>query len=145
MSTNRIGGDWSSEAIEAFRAAYGQQLATPEEHDVDQRMGLPTENISLTSPWIHHTGLWKAPSGKGPEELKVPFDPNNYFTRPEEDEGTVDLSTLSDEELDEYLDSLSEEELVALNEELNGIGDEDGDDTMSDEEIENLISELNED
>ena len=142
MSTNRPGGDYSMEAIEAFRAAYGQQLATPEDHDVDQRMGLPTENISLTSPWIQHTGLWKMPSGKGPEDdLKAPFDPNNYFTR--EEEG-VELSSLTPEELDQYLDSLSDDELFALNEELNG-SDEDGDGVMTDEEIDALIDELTSD
>jgi len=133
-----MGGDWSTEAIEAFRAAYGQQLATPEEHDVDQRMGLPTENISLTSPWIHHTGLWKAPSGRGPEELKVPFDPNNYFNPPEEEE------ELSDEEVDEYIDSLTQEELLALGEEL-GVFDEgyyEEEETVTDDEIDALIDEI---
>lgn len=127
------------DALEAFRAAYGQQLATPEDHDIDQRMGLPTENISLTSPWIHHTGLWKAPSGKGPEDdLKAPFDPNQYFTREPE---SVDLSSMTEEELDEYLDSLSEEELSALSAELeeNYLDEDEG---MSEEEIENLIAEL---
>ncbi len=128
------------DALEAFRAAYGQQLATPEDHDIDQRMGLPTENISLTSPWIHHTGLWKAPSGKGPEsDLKAPFDPNQYFTRKSE---TVDLADLTEEELDAYLDTLSEDEILALSTELEaGFSDEE-EAGMSEEEIENLIAEL---
>ena len=149
MSTNRIGGDYSAEALDAFRAAYAAQMQTPEDLETDNRTGLPTGEISNTAPWIHTTGLWKYPSGKGPEDdLKAPFDPNNYFTRPEEDEDdVVDLATLSDEELDSYLDSLSEEELVALNEELNSTEDYDGDsdDVMSDEEIESLIAELSND
>jgi hypothetical protein len=140
--TNRIGGDYNLDALEAFRAAYGQQLATPEDHDTDQRMGLPTENISLTSPWIHHTGLWKAPSGKGPEsDLKAPFDPNQYFTREPE---TVDLADLTEEELDAYLDTLSEDEILELSAELEAeFADDEGEEEgMSEEEIENLILEL---
>ena len=146
MSTNRIGGDYSAEALEAFRAAYAAQMQTPEDMETDTRMGLPTGEIANTAPWVHTTGLWKYPSGKGDEEnLKAPFDPNNFFTRPEEEEEAVDISTLSDEELDEYLDSLSEDDLIALNEELDSIVNEDSssDETMSDEEIENLIAELN--
>jgi hypothetical protein len=146
MSTSRIGGDYSAEALEAFRAAYAAQMQTPEDLETDTRMGLPTGEISNTAPWIHTTGLWKYPSGKGPEDdLKAPFDPNNFFTRPEEEEEAVDISTLSDEELDEYLDSLSEDDLIALNEELDSIVNEDSSsgETMSDEEIENLIAELN--
>jgi hypothetical protein len=143
MSTNRIGGDYSAEALEAFRTAYAAQMQTPEDLETDGRTGLPTGEISNTAPWIHTTGLWKYPSGKGPEDdLKAPFDPNNYFTRPEEDEDdVVDLSALTDEQLDVYLDSLSDEELIALDAELND-PDSDNDDMMSDEEIENLISEL---
>ena len=146
MSTNRIGGDYSADALEAFRAAYAAQMQTPEDLEVDSRTGLPTGEISNTAPWIHTTGLWKYPSGKGPEDdLKAPFDPNNYFTRPEEEEeeDAIDLSTLTPEELDNFLNSLSEEELIALDAELNGSDEED--ESMSDEEIENLISELSQD
>ena len=147
MSTNRIGGDYSAEALDAFRAAYAAQMQTPEELETDNRTGLPTGEISNTAPWIHTTGLWKYPSGKGPEDdLKAPFDPNNYFTRTEEDEEeVVDLSTMSEEELDAYLDSLSEDELVALSNELDSSGEEGetGEDSMSYEEIENSIAELN--
>ena len=145
MSTNRIGGDYSADALEAFRAAYAAQMQTPEDLEVDSRTGLPTGEISNTAPWIHTTGLWKYPSGKGPEDdLKAPFDPNNYFTRPEEEEeDAIDLSTLTPEELDNFLNSLSEEELIALDAELNSSDEED--ESMSDEEIENLISELSQD
>ena len=148
MSTNRIGGDYSADALEAFRAAYAAQMQTPEDLETDSRTGLPTGEISNTAPWIHTTGLWKYPSGKGPEDdLKAPFDPNSYFTRPEDDEDdVVDLSMLSDEELDSYLDSLSEDELIALNDQLSSAEDDDGsEEEMSDEEIENLIAELSDD
>ena len=141
MSTNRIGGDYNLEALEAFRAAYGQQLMTPQEHDVDARTGLPTENISNTSPWLATTGIWKYPSGKGPDDnLRTPFNPQEFFTQ---EESEVNLDEMSEEELDAYLDTLSEDELVALSEqfeqgeeELNTSGE------MSDEEIDALIEEL---
>jgi hypothetical protein len=140
--TNRIGGDWSADALEAFRAAYAQQMTTPEDQDIDKRMNLPGKEISNTAPWIETTGLWRYPSGKGPEsDLKAPFDPNQYFTREPE---TVDLADLTEEELDAYLDTLSEEEILALSAELESefTDDEGEDEGMSEEEIENLIAEL---
>jgi hypothetical protein len=142
MATSRLGGDFDFDALEAFRNAYAAQMQTPEDLDTDSRMGLPSNEISNTAPWIHTTGLWKYPSGKGPEDdLKAPFDPNQYFTREPE---TVDLADLTEEELDAYLDTLSEEEILALSAELEG-SYEDEDEGMSEEEIENLISELQRD
>ena len=132
--TNRIGGDYSAEALEAFRSAYAAQMQTPE--DLDQAPnGLPGSEVSNTSPWIAHTGLWKYPSGKGPEDdLKQPFNPDAFL--PEEEE------ELTDEEVDAYIDSLTQEELWALGEEL-GVFDESADDeTVTDDEIDNLIEEI---
>ena len=142
MATSRIGGDFDFDALEAFRDAYAAQMQTPEDLDTDTRMGLPTGEISNTAPWIHTTGLWKYPSGKGPEDdLRAPFDPNQYFTREPE---TVDLANMSEEELDAYLDSLTEDQIIALSAELNG-EDSDEDEGMTETEIENLISELQND
>ena len=142
MATSRMGGDFDFDALEAFRDAYAAQMQTPEDLDTDTRMGLPTGEISNTAPWIHTTGLWKYPSGKGPEDdLKAPFDPNQYFTREPE---TVDLANMTEEELDAYLDSLTEDQIVALSAELNG-EDFDEDEGMTEKEIENLISELQND
>jgi hypothetical protein len=134
MGTNRIGGDWSAEALEAFRAAYGQSLVNPAEHDIDQNTGLPTEVISTGSPWAAHVGLWKYPSGKGPEEdLKKPFNVEDYM--PEKD----------DEEFDEDAEEMTLEEARALlgellDEEENTDSDEE--DIISDEEIDALVEEL---
>jgi hypothetical protein len=111
--TNRIGGDFNLDAIEAFRAAYAQQLQTPDADEVANNSGLPTNVVTNTSPWIEHTGLWKYPSGKGPdEELKTPFNPNSY---------------LSDEVLDgdEEIDSMSDEEVENLINEIAGPSDDD--------------------
>jgi hypothetical protein len=134
MGTNRIGGDWSAEALEAFRAAYGQSLVNPADHDIDQNTGLPTEVISTGSPWAAHVGLWKYPSGKGPEEdLKRPFNVEDYM--PEED----------DEEFDEDTEEMTLEEARALIDELldeEENTDSDEEDIISDEEIDALVEEL---
>jgi hypothetical protein len=106
--SNRIGGDFNQDAIEAFRAAYAQQLQSPDQDEIANNSGLPTNVVTNTSPWIEHTGLWKYPSGKGTDEdLKTPFNPNTY---------------LSDEVLDGdgEMDSLSEEEVENLINEITG-------------------------
>lgn len=120
--TNRIGGDFGADAIEAFRAAYAQQMRTPENDDVDAYTGLPTDTVSNTSPWLEHTGLWKYPSGKGPDDdLRQPFFPDDY------------LPAVEDEVEDE------DEDLAGF------ISDEgDNDEEMTEEEIENLLAELRE-
>lgn len=140
--TSRIGGDYSAEALEAFRAAYGQQLMSPQDQDTDSRMGLPGSEISNTSPWIEHTGLWKYPSGKGPDDdLQKPFNPDAFITQEDESEGLI-----SESDIDDYIDSLTPDELLSLAEELGVDFEGDYDqETMSDEEIDNLISELNDD
>jgi hypothetical protein len=111
--SNRIGGDFNHDAIEAFRAAYAQQLASPDSEEIANNSGLPTNVVTNTSPWIEHTGLWKYPSGKGPDQdLKTPFNPNAY---------------LSDEILDgdDEVESMSDEEVANL---INEIAGSDGDD-----------------
>ncbi len=110
--TNRIGGDWNPDALEAFRAAYAQKLASPNEDNIANNSGLPTNTIANTSPWYDHVGIWKYPSGKGPDQdLKTPFNPNAY---------------LSDEVMDGNgeMDSLSEEEIENLINEITGFSQE---------------------
>jgi hypothetical protein len=111
--TNRIGGDFGAEAIEAFRQAYAQQLLSPDNDEVANNSGLPTNTIANTSPWYEGVGLWKYPSGKGPEEdLKQPFNPNDY---------------LSDEVVDGdgEIEEMGEDDLSALVDEIVGEIDED--------------------
>lgn len=106
--TSRVGGDFSQEVMDAFRAAYAQQLATPDEDTVANNSGLPTNVIPNTSPWIEHTGLWKAHDGRSLDyQRATPFNPNTY---------------LSDEVLDgdDEMDSLSEEEVENLINEITG-------------------------
>ena len=141
--TNRIGGDYNAEALEAFRSAYAAQMQTPEDLDTALN-GLPGNEISNTSPWIAHTGLWKANDGLSRDFVpNQPFNPDAYLTQEDESEAEEELT---EEEFDNYLDSLSLDELQSLAGEL-GIEVEDTatDDTMSEEEVENLIAELNND
>lgn len=109
MSTSRLGGDFDYDALNAFRVAYADQMQTPEDHDIDERTGLPTENISNTSPWIEHTGLWKANDGLSRDfQPNQPFNPEEYYDTEEEEE----------EEYEDDDDELTEDELNALIEEL---------------------------
>ena len=142
--TNRIGGDYSAEALEAFRSAYAAQMQTPEDLDTAPN-GLPGNEISNTSPWIAHTGLWKANDGLSRDFVpNQPFNPDAYLTQ--EDESETEEDELTEEEFDNYLDTLSLDELQSLAGEL-GIEVENNavDNAMSEEEVENLISELNND
>ena len=101
--SSRIGGDFNQEAIEAFRAAYAQQLNTPDSEEVANNSGLPTDIITNTSPWIEHTGLWKYPSGKGPDDdLKTPFNPDSYYSSEIGDEE-------EEEEFDEIIDEITKQ------------------------------------
>jgi hypothetical protein len=105
--TTRIGGDFNYEVVEAFRAAYAQQMQSPDEDGVANNSGLPTSTIANTSPWIEHTGVWRYPSGKGPDQdLKAPFNPSEYMSNEIIDDGELDemIDSLIEEDEDEYTD-----------------------------------------
>ena len=105
--SNRIGGDFNHDAIEAFRAAYAQQLASPDQEEIANNSGLPTNVVTNTSPWIEHTGLWKYPSGKGPDEdLKTPFNPNAYLSD-EVLDGSEEIDSMSDEEVENLINEIA--------------------------------------
>ena len=105
--TNRIGGDFNHDAIEAFRAAYAQPLASPDQEDIANNSGLPTNTIPNTSPWIEHTGIWRYPSGKGPDEdLKTPFNPNVYLSD-EVVDGEEEIESMSDEEVENLINEIA--------------------------------------
>jgi hypothetical protein len=105
---------FSPEALEALQQAYEMQL-TPEEQDFDATTGLPTNVVSGTSPWHNSVDLWRYPDGKN----KLETSPIMY--RADEDEDEYEDPTIDDiADSDEYED----------------------DETLSDEEIDNLIEEL---
>ena len=141
MTSGRIGGDYNADALEAFRAAYANQMQTPEDLDIAAN-GLPGNEVSNTSPWLAHTGLWKANDGMSRDfKPNQPFNPDEFLSQTDEDDSKDE--ELGDEDFDAYLNSLSLDELQLLAEEL-GAGDDasDEDAEMSDEELDNLVAEL---
>ena len=107
--TNRIGGDFDQDAIEAFRAAYAQQLSSPDEETIANNSGLPTNTIPNTSPWIEHTGLWKAHDGRSlTYERQQPFDPNAYLSG-EVMDGDGEIEEMSDEDVEAVLSEVIDE------------------------------------
>jgi len=123
--TSRIGGDFNSDAVEAFRAAYAQILNAPDDDTVANDSGLPTDTVGNTSPWHGHLPLWKYPSGKGPEDdLKKEFSPDEFISEQNEED-----EEFSDEEIDSLLNEL--------------LSDEDEETApLTDEQIGQIVSEL---
>ena len=114
--TNRVGGDFNQDAIEAFRNAYAQQLASPDQDEVANNSGLPTNTIANTSPWIAHTGIWRCPSGKGPEEdLKAPFNPNDYLSG-EVVDGDGEIEEMGEDEVEHLVNEIMGEDEEAEDE-----------------------------
>jgi len=107
---------FSPEALEALQEAYANQLTTPDEMDIDQVTGMPTNQVSNTSPWHGSVDLWRYPDGKN----KLETSPIMYRGADDED----DLDDIYDEDDfevgDDYEDdeTLTEEEVDALIEEL---------------------------
>lgn len=124
--TNKINGDFDTNSIEAFRSAYAARILSPEDQEVDERTGLPTDVVLNTSPWIQHTGLWKANDGADKN-----FIPNQILVPGVEEE-------MSDEEIDaliqEALEGLDSDEPEDLDELIPELLEED-------EEIDELIRE----
>ena len=107
--TSRVGGDFSFEVMEEFRAAYAQQLASPNQDEVANNSGLPTNTVANTAPWYDHVGLWKYPSGKGPEDdLKEAFNPDEYLDSHEDEEyeDEDDSTQMTDEEIESLIQEL---------------------------------------
>lgn len=119
--TNRIGGDFDYEVMEAFRNAYAQQLASPNDDSIANSSGLPTNVIPNTSPWFEHLGhLWRYPSGKGPEEdLKAAFNPNDYLSD-EVLDGDGEIEEMTDEEVEHLVDEITESDEEDAEEEIEG-------------------------
>jgi hypothetical protein len=108
--TSRIGGDFNQEAVDAFRVAYIHELSSPSEDGIANNSGLPTNTISNTSPWIEHTGLWKYPSGRGPDQdLKSAFDPNAYLSGEMVDGEEVEETELGEEETETIINEVLHE------------------------------------
>ena len=145
------GGDFSQEAYQALREAYANQLTGQDEQELEgvQVMGqrMTMETLPVDSPWRDKIEKWQYPSGKsayadGPQktpeevlelmrEAAAERDVADAAAAKEED----DIDSLSDEDLDAYVDNL----LAELDEDEDYQGEEDLDeviDSVLDEEEE---------
>ena len=113
-----MNGFFNPEALAALQQAYEMQL-TPDEMDIDQVTGLPTNQVSNTSPWHGSVDLWKYPDGKN----KLETSPIMYRAADEVESDEEDTEDGYDQEVD------ADQEY-------------DADETLTDEEIDNLIEEL---
>jgi len=105
--TTRIGGDFNADVMEAFRNAYAQQLSTPDEDTIANNSGLPTNTIPNTSPWIEHTGLWKAHDGRSlTYERQTPFNPNAYLSD-EVVDGDGEIEEMTEEEIEHLVNEIT--------------------------------------
>jgi len=123
-----MNGFFQPEALEALQKAYEMQL-TPDEMDIDQVTGLPTNQVSNTSPWHGSVDLWKYPDGKN----KLETSPIMY--RVDEDAEDEIEEDYNDEIVDEYGDEPSGEIEADYD-------SDDEEETLTEEEIDALIEEL---
>ena len=116
-----MNGFFSPDALEALQQAYEMQL-TPDEMDIDQVTGLPTNQVSNTSPWHGTVEMWKYPDGLNKREhgeiLYVAPDEDEV-----EEEEEEDLDTEYEEDTTES--EMTEEEVDALIDELLASDEED--------------------
>ena len=142
------GGDFSQEAYQALREAYANQLTGQDEQELEgvQVMGqrMTMETLPVDSPWRDKIEKWQYPSGKsayadGPQktpeevlelmrEAAAERDVADAAAAKEED----DIDSLSDEDLDAYVDNL----LAELDEDEDYQGEEEED---SDEDLDEVI------
>ena len=157
------GGDFSQEAYQALREAYANQLTGQDEQELEgvQVMGqrMTMETLPVDSPWRDKIEKWQYPTGKsayadGPQktpeevlelmrEAAAERDVAEAAAAKEED----DIDSLSDEDLDAYVDNL----LAELDEDEDYQGEEDEDEEEEseseeedddDEDIDDLINSV---
>ena len=151
------GGDFSQEAYQALREAYANQLTGQDEQELEgvQVMGqrMTMETLPVDSPWRDKIEKWQYPTGKsayadGPQktpeevlelmrEAAAERDVAEAAAAKEED----DIDSLSDEDLDAYVDNL----LAELDKDEDYQGEEDEEESESeeeDEEIDDLIDRV---
>lgn len=122
-----MNGFFSTEALEALQEAYKLQL-TPEEMDIDEVTGLPTNQVSNTSPWHGQVEMWKYPNGVAPQAKN-----EIHYLHDDEDEEVEEV-----DEDDDGFDSGYGVDPDKLEEEI-----EDSDEAeMSEAEVEALIADL---
>ena len=148
------GGDFSQEAYQALREAYANQLTGQDEQELEgvQVMGqrMTMETLPVDSPWRDKIEKWQYPTGKsayadGPQktpeevlelmrEAAAERDVAEAAAAKEED----DIDSLSDEDLDAYVDNL----LAELDKDEDYQGEEDEEESESEEEDDEEIDDL---
>jgi len=143
------GGDFSQEAYQALREAYANEMVTQEEAEIQgvsvMGQSLSTETIPVDSPWLDKVGLEQYPTGKSaysdepqrtPEEV-LEIMRASVAKRDEEEadevEETEEDESMSDEEVDNLIESILDDE---DDEEEDGDDSEETDDEEDDEEEE---------
>ena len=149
------GGDFSQEAYQALREAYANQLTGQDEQELEgvQVMGqrMTMETLPVDSPWRDKIEKWQYPTGKsayadGPQktpeevlelmrEAAAERDVAEAAAAKEED----DIDSLSDEDLDAYVDNL----LAELDKDEDYQGEEDEEESESEEEDEDIDDLIN--
>lgn len=118
-----MNGHFDPAALAALQQAYELQL-TPEDLDIDEVSGLPTNVVSNTSPWHGTVEMWRYPDGLNKREHG-----DILYTGAEEDEAEYedDEDTEYDTEYEEDVteSEMTEEEVDALIQELLESDDED--------------------
>jgi hypothetical protein len=146
-------GQFSQEAYDQLRAAYSNQLSQADEIEkAGVKVGLETlgvETAPFKADWLDKTGLWKYPDGKGDymdtkqssEDLLAALrdESGEVSVGDEEGDDDLDITGLSDEEIDAYVDQVLQE---LEDEEGGDEGEEDDDDELSDEEIDALVDKI---
>tara|TARA_R110001592_G_scaffold221327_2_gene476110 strand:+ start:43 stop:717 length:675 start_codon:yes stop_codon:yes gene_type:complete len=145
------GGDFSQEAYQALREAYANELVTQEEAEIQgvsvMGQSLSTETIPVDSPWLDKVGLEQYPTGKSayadgpqrtPEEVLEIMRAS--VAKREADEGEAEEKeteeeSMSDEEVDNLIESILDDEDDNDTEETED-GDSEEDDDGEDEESE---------
>jgi len=146
------GGDFSQEAYQALREAYANQLTGQDEQELEgvQVMGqrMTMETLPVDSPWRDKIEKWQYPTGKsayadGPQktpeevlelmrEAAAERDVADAAAAKEED----DIDSLSDEDLDAYVDNL----LAELDEDEDYQGEEDEEEEEeNDEDLDEVV------
>jgi len=151
------GGDFSAEAYQQLRDAYGKEQQRQVDDEVagtklmGQEYGL--ETLPVDSPWADKIENWTYPSGKGqyldehqsPEEiLQLMRDAaqERIDAKKEEEEDPDGVDEMSDEEFDAYVDKLLED--VDLDDEDEDETDEEDEDEVEEDESEDEESESEE-
>ena len=136
-------GGFTPEAYQQLQEAYNQQLTEAEEIEkAGVKIGnetLGVETAPFKADWLDKTGLWEYPDGKG-DYMDAKQKQENLLaalqTTKEDDDDEIDFDNLSDEEIQEILDSISVED------EDGGEEEEGEEEEMTDEELEALVDEL---